>query len=75
MPKTKENIDQMKKQLKLMGFSIDWSREFATCDEDYYKHQQLFFLELYDKGLVYKKENYTIKSCVHNVVVNLFILI
>ena len=40
---TYENIDQMKNQLKLMGFSIDWSREFATCDEDYYFQQQKLF--------------------------------
>jgi len=55
---TENNIAVMKKQLKLLGLSIDWDREISTCSPDYYKHQQEFFLELYDKGLVYKKENY-----------------
>src|SRR5210317_1446463 len=41
-----------------MGLSIDWGREISTCSPDYYKHQQEFFLELYDKGLVYRKESY-----------------
>ena len=55
---TKENISVMKNQLKKLGLSIDWGREISTCSKEYYKHQQLFFLELFDKGLVYKKENY-----------------
>ena len=55
---TEENISVMKKQLKKLGLSIDWDREISTCSKDYYKHQQLFFLELYEKGLVYRKENY-----------------
>ena len=55
---TEENISVMKTQLKKLGLSIDWDREISTCSEDYYKHQQLFFLSLYKKGLVYKKENY-----------------
>ena len=55
---TENNIAVMKRQLKLLGLSIDWDREISTCSPDYYKHQQEFFLELYDKGLVYKKENY-----------------
>ncbi len=55
---TESNISSMKKQLKKMGLSIDWDREISTCSEDYYKHQQLFFLELFEKGLVYRKENY-----------------
>mgnify|MGYP006075715729 FL=1 len=55
---TEKNISTMKLQLKKLGLSIDWSREVSTCSEDYYKHQQKFFLELYDKGLVYRKENY-----------------
>ena len=54
---TNSNIKTMKSQLKLLGFSIDWEREISTCDENYYKHQQSFFLELYKKGLVYKKES------------------
>ncbi len=55
---TESNISAMKKQLKKMGLSLDWDREISTCSEEYYKHQQLFFLELYKKGLVYRKENY-----------------
>ncbi len=55
---TNKNILTMKNQLKKLGLSIDWDREISTCSEEYYKHQQLFFLELYEKGLVYRKENY-----------------
>ena len=55
---TNKNIETMKNQLKKLGLSIDWSREISTCSEEYYKHQQLFFLELLEKGLVYRKENY-----------------
>ncbi len=55
---TEKNISIMKSQLKKLGLSIDWDREISTCSPDYYKHQQLFFLELYRKGLIYKKENY-----------------
>ena len=53
---TETNISNMKSQLKRLGLSIDWDREISTCSEEYYKHQQQFFLELYDKGLVYRKE-------------------
>ena len=53
---TESNISNMKSQLKRLGLSIDWDREISTCSQDYYKHQQKFFLELYDKGLVYRKE-------------------
>ena len=55
---TEINIQTMKQQLMRLGLSIDWDREISTCSQDYYKHQQLFFLELFDKGLVYRKENY-----------------
>ena len=55
---TENNIKTMKDQLKLLGLSIDWDREISTCSPDYYKHQQEFFLELFDKGLIYRKENY-----------------
>jgi len=55
---TEKNISVMKNQLKKLGLSIDWTREISTCSEEYYKHQQLFFLELYEKGLVYRKKNY-----------------
>ena len=53
---TESNISNMKFQLKKLGLSIDWDREISTCSVDYYKHQQKFFLELFDKGLVYRKE-------------------
>ena len=55
---TNFNINTMKNQLKKLGLSIDWEREISTCSEDYYKHQQSFFLELLEKKLVYRKENY-----------------
>ena len=55
---TETNIANMKSQLKKLGLSIDWDREISTCSEDYYKHQQKFFLELLKKKLVYRKENY-----------------
>ena len=55
---TESNISNMKIQLKRLGLSIDWDREISTCSSEYYKHQQEFFLELYDKGLVYRKEQY-----------------
>ncbi|MDC0534166.1 leucine--tRNA ligase, partial [Candidatus Pelagibacter sp.] len=55
---TEKNINNMKSQLKRLGLSIDWDREISTCTPEYYKHQQAFFLNLYEKGLVYKKENY-----------------
>ncbi len=54
---TKKNISHMKSQLKLLGLSVDWDREFATCDEDYYIWTQYLFLELYKAGLVYQKES------------------
>ena len=53
---TESNIANMKYQLKKIGLSIDWDREISTCSVDYYKHQQEFFLELFDKGLIYRKE-------------------
>ena len=55
---TETNILNMKTQLKKLGLSIDWDREISTCNKDYYKHQQAFFLELFEKKLVYRKENY-----------------
>ena len=54
---TKKNISHMKSQLKLLGLSVDWDREFATCDENYYIWTQYLFLELYKSGLVYQKES------------------
>ena len=55
---TETNISKMKSQLKQLGLAIDWDREISTCSDDYYKHQQAFFLELLEKKLVYRKENY-----------------
>jgi len=52
---TYANIDHMKGQLKMMGFSYDWKREIATCDPDYYKWEQLVFIKMFEKGLAYKK--------------------
>lgn len=52
---TFDNIANMRKQLKALGLSIDWSREFATCTPEYYRWEQWLFLQLYKKGLVYKK--------------------
>ena len=53
---TYDNIATMREQLKLLGLSIDWSREFATCDPAYYGQQQAWFLKLLERGLVYRKE-------------------
>ncbi|AFE52857.1 leucyl-tRNA synthetase [Rickettsia prowazekii str. GvV257] len=54
---TYSNIEYMKKQLQSMGFAYDWTREINSCDPEYYKHEQKFFLELYDRNLVYQKES------------------
>ena len=53
---TDQNIANMREQLKRLGFAYDWDREFATCKPDYYRWEQWFFTQLYEKGLVYKKE-------------------
>jgi leucyl-tRNA synthetase len=53
---TYDNIARMRDELKELGLSIDWSREFATCDVEYYGQQQAWFLELFKRGLVYRKE-------------------
>ena len=55
---TEENIAYMRGQLKKMGFSYDWDRELATCDVAYYKWEQLIFLNMYEKGLAYKKNSF-----------------
>ena len=55
---TEENINTMRKQLKLLGLSIDWDLEISTCNPDYYKHQQELFIDFYNKGLVSRKETY-----------------
>jgi leucyl-tRNA synthetase len=54
---TRQNITQMKAQLQRIGFALDWTREFATCDPEYYGHEQALFLDLYEAGLVYRKES------------------
>ena len=54
---TYKNIETMKGQLKQLGFALDWSREFATCDPSYYGHEQSLFLDLFKAGLVYRKES------------------
>ncbi|MDR3510031.1 MAG: leucine--tRNA ligase [Caulobacteraceae bacterium] len=53
---TYQNIANMRDELKQLGLSIDWSREFATCDVEYYGQQQAWFLDLWDRGLVYRRE-------------------
>ena len=54
---TRANIAHMKSQLKRIGFAFDWSRELATCEPDYYGHEQALFLDLFAAGLVYRKES------------------
>jgi len=54
---TYANIDTMRRQLKTMGLSLDWTREFATCDPEYYQHQQSLFLDFLEKGLIYRKKS------------------
>ncbi len=54
---TRANIAAMRAQLKRLGLAIDWSRELATCEPDYYGHEQALFLDLYKAGLVYRKES------------------
>jgi len=55
---TNKNIETMKKQLKMLGLSIDWSLEISTCSKEYYKHQQEIFIDFYNHGLVSRKETY-----------------
>jgi leucyl-tRNA synthetase len=59
---TYENIEYMRDQLKAMGLSYDWDRELATCDPEYYRWEQLIFLQMLEKGLVYSKET-TVNWC------------
>jgi leucyl-tRNA synthetase len=54
---TRANIATMRAQLKRLGFALDWSRELATCEPDYYGHEQALFLDLFEAGLVYRKES------------------
>ena len=53
---TYENMDYMRRQLQQLGYAYDWGREIATCHPDYYRWEQWFFIKLFEKGLVYKKE-------------------
>ncbi len=59
---TYDNIDYMRRQLKRMGFSYDWGRELATCDRDYYRWEQGLFIELFKRGLIYRKKT-TVNWC------------
>jgi len=65
---THENIATMRTQLKSMGLSYDWDRELATCDADYYRHEQKMFLDFLDAGLVYRKESWVNWDPVENTV-------
>ena len=65
---TYKNIETMKNQLKLLGLSIDWDLEIATCDKEYYKHQQEIFIDFYKQGLVSRKETYVNWDPVENTV-------
>ncbi len=55
---TYENIKEMRDKLDMMGLTLDWDREIATCDPDYYKHEQAMFLDMLEKGLVYRKKSW-----------------
>ncbi|MBI2586672.1 MAG: leucine--tRNA ligase [Rhodospirillales bacterium] len=65
---TKDNIATMRRQLKAMGLSYDWSREIATCDPEYYRHEQKMFLDFLKAGLVYRKESWVNWDPVENTV-------
>ena len=65
---TRENIATMRRQLQSMGLSYDWSREIATCEPEYYRHEQAMFLDFLDKGLAYKKESWVNWDPVENTV-------
>ena len=65
---TYENIDNMRTQLQSMGLSLDWSREFATCDVDYYRQQQKLFLDLLKNDLAYRRESWVNWDPVENTV-------
>lgn len=65
---TRENIAAMRDQLKAMGLSYDWSREIATCEPDYYRHEQKMFLDFLREGLVYRKESWVNWDPVENTV-------
>lgn len=65
---TRENISTMRQQLRRMGLSYDWDREFATCDPEYYRHEQKMFLDFLREGLVYRREAWVNWDPVENTV-------
>ena len=65
---TRENIATMRRQLRSMGLSYDWSRELSTCEPDYYRHEQAMFIDFYEKGLAYRKESWVNWDPVENTV-------
>jgi len=65
---TKKNIENMRTQLQSIGLSYDWSKEIATCDPNYFKHEQEFFLKFYKEGIAYRKETYVNWDPVDNTV-------
>ncbi|HLG88359.1 MAG TPA: leucine--tRNA ligase [Alphaproteobacteria bacterium] len=65
---TRQNIAGMREQLKSIGLSIDWSREIATCEPDYYKHEQAMFLDFLEHGLAYRRESWVNWDPVENTV-------
>ncbi|MEK9723915.1 MAG: leucine--tRNA ligase, partial [Rhodospirillaceae bacterium] len=65
---TRENIAEMRRQLKSMGLSYDWSREIATCEPEYYRHEQKMFLDFLEAGLAYRKESWVNWDPVENTV-------
>ena len=65
---TRDNISSMRSQLKSMGLSYDWNREIATCDPDYYRHEQKMFLDFLEVGLVYRKQSWVNWDPVENTV-------
>ena len=65
---TRENIAAMREQLKSMGLSYDWDREIATCEPEYYRHEQKMFLDFLQQGLVYRKESWVNWDPVENTV-------
>src|SRR5690606_17818851 len=65
---TYENIATMRRQLKMMGLSLDWDRELATCHVGYYQHQQRMFLDFHEAGLVYRRESWVNWDPVDNTV-------
>ena len=65
---TRENIKTMKKQLQMLGLSINWEHEISTCDDDYYKHQQSLFIDFYNAGLISRKDTYVNWDPVENTV-------